>query len=94
MKLNYHKIYLMLEEFMADINMSYFVDQAEFFMRKNMNETWTEDEAIEFLENNFLFHPTKNKPDVLMAADVLRAIRMIKYRREGRLKCPPPTEKN
>lgn len=85
-KINFKKISTRLEAFIADIDMSYFIDQVETFMKKNLNENMTEDEAIDFLEVQYLFNDKKNKPEILLAADILRALRMIIYEREHQAK--------
>lgn len=85
-KLNFRKIYRKLEEFIADIDMSFFLDQVEQFMLRNLNEQMTEEEAIDLLENQYLFDEKKSKTEVLMAADILRAIRMVKFDRESKEK--------
>ncbi|HAR63491.1 MAG: hypothetical protein DKM50_09325 [Candidatus Margulisiibacteriota bacterium] len=83
MKIKFNHISQKFEEFISDIDMSFFIEQAEKFMKQNLNENMTEDEAIEFLETSYLFNEKKGKTDILVAADILRAIRMIKYHRDN-----------
>jgi hypothetical protein len=82
MKISFRKITAQYEKFLADDSLSYFIEKAEYFMIKNLSEEMEEEEAIAHLEKEFLFNEEKNKADIINAADVLRAIRMIQYYRK------------
>ena len=82
-KINFKKILEHFEKFLSDDNFSYYSDQNEVFMRKHLSPEMTETQAIDYLEKNFLFNDNKfDKSEVLMAADILRAIRMEIYFRK------------
>lgn len=82
MNLNFEEVTQKLEVFLADDDLSFFAEKASMFMERNLNQDMTLDEAIDLLEKEFLFNETKNKSDILVAADLLRAIRMCKFEHE------------
>ena len=83
MKINFKKIIRHFEKFLSDDNFSYYSDQNEAFMKQHLNAEMTEEEAIDYLEKQFLFNDQKfDKSEILIAADILRAIRMEIYFRK------------